>query len=198
VPFAFGLPELIILSILVVPVVVAVVLVRRQHGQSIGHEAPGVQFAGIMRRWTAVFIDSLLVGVVVGVFLSMLLATTGIDLFPGAQGLAFLAGALYGAAMESSSSQATLGKLVMRIRVTDTQGQRVTFGKALGRNLSKWVSALTFGIGYLLAAFSKKSQTLHDMMSGCLVTMHPEYRGGPKRSTIGTMMGLLDETGPRS
>ena len=49
---------------------------------------------------------------------------------------------LYFAIMESSSRQATLGKMVLGIVVTDMDGKRISFGRALGRNLGKIVSQI--------------------------------------------------------
>ena len=45
--------------------------------------------------------------------------------------------------MESSRHQATLGKIVMSIKVTDVAGQRISFGRANGRFFAKWISGMT-------------------------------------------------------
>ena len=45
-------------------------------------------------------------------------------------------------------------------------GRRIGFGRAVGRELAKIVSALTFLIGYLMAAFTERKQALHDMIAG--------------------------------
>ena len=71
--------------------------------------------------------------------------------------------------MESSSNQATVGKMALGIQVTDLEGNRISFGKALGRNLAKIISALIFYIGFIMAAFTAKKQALHDMIAGTLV-----------------------------
>lgn len=76
---------------------------------------------------------------------------------------------IYYAVFESSRKQATLGKLAVEIKVTDLHGNRVGFFRASGRFFGKFVSATIFGIGYLMAAFTKRKQGLHDMMAGCLV-----------------------------
>ena len=76
---------------------------------------------------------------------------------------------LYFALMESSSLQATLGKKVMGIKVTDINGQRLSFGQATGRHFSAFITQLTFSIGYLLAAFTARKQALHDMIASTLV-----------------------------
>jgi uncharacterized RDD family membrane protein YckC len=76
---------------------------------------------------------------------------------------------LYFAFMESSSKQASLGKMAMGIKVTDLEGNRVSFGKAFLRNIGKIVSQVILYIGYFMAAFTEKKQALHDMMASTLV-----------------------------
>jgi uncharacterized RDD family membrane protein YckC len=73
--------------------------------------------------------------------------------------------------MESSSKQATLGKMALGIIVTDLEGQRISFGKATGRHFSKIVSGIILYIGFIMVAFTEKKQGLHDMMAGCLVVV---------------------------
>jgi len=76
---------------------------------------------------------------------------------------------LYFALMESSSKQATLGKIIMSIRVTDLNHQRISFGKASGRYFGKIISGLILCVGYIMAGFTEKKQALHDIMANCLV-----------------------------
>ncbi len=78
-------------------------------------------------------------------------------------------GWLYYSFMESSPWQATLGKRAMGIQVTDLVGNRIDFGKATGRYFAKILSYLTLFIGFLMAAFTKRKQALHDMVAGTLV-----------------------------
>jgi uncharacterized RDD family membrane protein YckC len=76
---------------------------------------------------------------------------------------------IYHIIMESSVKQATYGKQILRIKVGDLQGQRVTVGRAAGRNIAKILSVLTLFIGYLFSFFNKQQQCLHDMIAGTLV-----------------------------
>ena len=76
---------------------------------------------------------------------------------------------IYHIVMESSARQATLGKQMLNIKVVDMQGGRITVAKAIGRNLCKIFSVLTFFIGYLIAFFNKQQQCLHDMLAGTLI-----------------------------
>jgi uncharacterized RDD family membrane protein YckC len=76
---------------------------------------------------------------------------------------------IYHVIMESSAKQATFGKQVLRIKVCDMEGERISFGHAIGRNLAKIFSVLTLFVGYLFAFFNKQQQCLHDMIAGTLV-----------------------------
>lgn len=76
---------------------------------------------------------------------------------------------LYFALMESSANQATLGKMALGIKVTDMNGDRLTFLRATGRHFSKIISGMILMIGYIMAAFTEKRQALHDMIAGTLV-----------------------------
>jgi uncharacterized RDD family membrane protein YckC len=85
-------------------------------------------------------------------------------------GLAVFASWLYNAYFESSDWQATVGKKVMNIIVTDLNGNRISFGRASGRFFAKLLSDLIpLGIGYILAGVTEKKQALHDMIASCLV-----------------------------
>ena len=76
---------------------------------------------------------------------------------------------LYFSIMESSPLQATLGKMALSIRVTDTAGQRISFLRATGRTLAKIIYGAILLIGYIMVAFTERKQALHDMMAGTLV-----------------------------
>lgn len=77
---------------------------------------------------------------------------------------------LYYAAMESSVRQATLGKSILSLRVTSSEGRRLSFGHATGRFFAKLVSGLIpFAIGYIMAAFTARKQALHDLIAGTVV-----------------------------
>jgi uncharacterized RDD family membrane protein YckC len=78
-------------------------------------------------------------------------------------------GWLYSALLESSSWEATVGKRLLGLRVTDEAGSRVTFGAASRRYLSKLVSGAILGVGFLMAAFSERGQALHDRLTGTRV-----------------------------
>jgi uncharacterized RDD family membrane protein YckC len=75
----------------------------------------------------------------------------------------------YFALMESSRWQGTLGKALVRSKVVDSMGRRISFGRATGRFFGKILSSQTLLIGYLMVAFTKKKQALHDLLAGTFV-----------------------------
>ena len=76
---------------------------------------------------------------------------------------------LYYALMESSSKQGTLGKMALGLVVTDLQGNRISFGRAVGRYFGKFLSAFTLGIGFIMVAFTDRKQGLHDIICSTYV-----------------------------
>lgn len=76
---------------------------------------------------------------------------------------------LYYALFESSSWQATPGKRVLGLFVTDMQGRRISFARASGRTFGKILSWAILLIGYMMAGFTAKKQALHDILADCLV-----------------------------
>lgn len=75
----------------------------------------------------------------------------------------------YNAGMESSKHQATIGKKILNIKVTDMNGERLSFARATGRFFGKQVSVLTFYIGFIMQPFTERKQALHDLIAGTLV-----------------------------
>ncbi|MBI3585341.1 MAG: RDD family protein [Nitrospinae bacterium] len=76
---------------------------------------------------------------------------------------------IYHAVMESSNIQGTLGKMAIKIKVTDINGNRLSFIKASLRAFGKIISIFTLGIGFLPILFTKNRQALHDIIAGTLV-----------------------------
>ena len=71
--------------------------------------------------------------------------------------------------MESSSRQATLGKMALGLKVSDLKGNRISFARASGRHFAKIVSGMILLIGYIMAGFTNRKQALHDMIAETLV-----------------------------
>jgi uncharacterized RDD family membrane protein YckC len=77
---------------------------------------------------------------------------------------------VYYAGMESSSMQATLGKMAMGLRVTDMSGKRITFIRAaikhLLRAVNSYLAIACVGVfGWLTAALTPRKQTIYECLS---------------------------------
>ena len=65
---------------------------------------------------------------------------------------------------------ATIGKLILRLRVSRTDGSKVGFGRALARSLCYFLSSyFTLGIGFLMIAFRQDNRGLHDLICDTMV-----------------------------
>jgi uncharacterized RDD family membrane protein YckC len=148
-----------------------------------------VEYAGFWRRLGASLIDMIILQTLVGILFVFLLAiqfTVGVfatrsDTLSGPYRVVFMvlfitvgvAGSalyvLYWPLMESARRQGTLGKKALGIIVTNMDGKRISFARALGRNLGKLVSYMIYFVGFIMIAFTKKKQGLHDMMASCVV-----------------------------
>jgi uncharacterized RDD family membrane protein YckC len=140
-------------------------------------------FAGFWLRVIAAIIDAvivqsvvwpvtLVIGLIIGLAgTSVQMAHAGIRLVAIIVGttLGLAANWIYEATMESSSRQATLGKMVLGLKVTDVQGKRISFARATGRNFAKYLSSMILGIGYVMAGLTERKQALHDIIAGTLV-----------------------------
>ena len=78
-------------------------------------------------------------------------------------------GGLYFALMESSTWQATLGKRLVGIKVTDIEVRRIGLGRASARFLAAALSWLTLNLGHALAAWTPQRRALHDYVAGTRV-----------------------------
>ena len=76
---------------------------------------------------------------------------------------------IYSIIMESSPKQATYGKILMGLKVSDEAGLPIDPGRSVIRNLSKLICVITLGLGYASGFFDKRQQCLHDKIAGTLV-----------------------------
>lgn len=158
--------------------------------------------AGLWKRFAASFIDSIVTTIIsYALMIPLMLIGVGVmgaggsdNPFATGAGLAsmlaiypvlFLAPCVYFGWMQSSSLQASLGKLAVGIKVTRTDGQRMSFWRGFLRSLAYLVfTMVTCGLGVLISglmvALTERKQALHDMLCDTLVvdkwafTAHPE------------------------
>ena len=171
-----------------------------------------VVLAGFWKRVAASMVDSFVMGIVswiITMVVSMvILAVFGLSAAGGfasgntgamSTGMmvmqigSYLIGPLlaasYYAYFHASSSQATLGKMAVGIKVVRSDGHRITLARGIGRYFATWLSSLIVGIGFLMAAFTERKQGLHDMICDTLVVDKWAYTSHPERQnpTLGTV-----------
>lgn len=146
-------------------------------------------------RFLALIIDVILLGVIQSVIIVPVLALIGINFASqvdtgggevseeAALGMvstimatmgsmmliSFAISILYYSIMESSKAQGSIGKMALSLKVTDMDGNRISFGKAFLRSIGKQISGMIMLIGYLVALFTDKKQALHDLIASTLV-----------------------------
>ncbi len=124
----------------------------------------GPAYAGFWRRYGAIAVDDLVLAV----------PTIFLESFAGKNFSVMLAISVliawaYFGTFHASPWQATLGKRAFGIKVTDLAGNRISFARSTGRYFASFISTLLLLLGYVVAAFTRKKQALHDMIAGTLV-----------------------------
>lgn len=134
-------------------------------------------FAGFWKRWVAYFVDSLMIGIcsMILFIVPIALLVTALHASPHnayeigkAVGQIFggLIGMFYFAAFHASPWQATPGKRLLKMKVVDYNGQRLSFGRALLRQfLWGFFMLITLDISLIMAGFRKNKQALHDIVA---------------------------------
>lgn len=167
-----------------------------------------VVHAGFWKRFAASVIDSVVTTALVyaiqiplmilfGIGMSTSLGS-GDDPFSSGAGIAVLGliylisltiPLMYFSWMHSSKNQASLGKMAIGIKVTRSNGERISFWRAFGRYWAFLLSYLILAIGLIMAGITERKQGLHDMICDTLVvdkyayTDHPEWQ----RDELGTV-----------
>lgn len=136
-------------------------------------------FAGFWVRVVASMIDGLLLGAVqfvIGLVLN--LAGGATDGFEGGGGFALLTITWLCSVVVSMTyyvfftgyNGQTPGKMALRIQVVRCDGTPMTYGRAFLREvIGKFASGIILGIGYLMVAFDRNKQGLHDRIAGTYV-----------------------------
>tara|TARA_B100000768_G_C11169521_1_gene328074 strand:+ start:248 stop:901 length:654 start_codon:yes stop_codon:yes gene_type:complete len=118
------------------------------------------RFAGFIPRSCALFTDLLLISLP-----SLLLGLAGLPfLFVG-----ILVALVYPIAFTASSMQATPGKLLFRMVVTDYDGDRLSLKQSTKRHALIFLVFVTFGFGYVAQVWTDHKQTNQDLMARTLV-----------------------------
>jgi uncharacterized RDD family membrane protein YckC len=131
-----------------------------------------------LKRFVASIIDSFFIGIIASIFLFITNADTSNANIIASFGemslisipvLGWFIGIFYFGFMESSSLQASIGKMVMSLKVVNESGNKISTGKSLLRNLNKLLSYLPFLAGFILIFVRKDNQALHDWFIDVIV-----------------------------
>ncbi len=151
---------------------------------SVQVETRPVIYAGFWIRFVAYIIDAIVIGIVQSLVTYSFFSTLMFSPEIGDDGSPTLPSSffnyllivliiqwIYFALMESSAKQATVGKMALNLKVTNLNGERISFLNATGRYFAKFISAVILLIGYIMAGFDAKKQALHDKIANTLVVM---------------------------
>ncbi len=67
----------------------------------------------------------------------------------------------------------TPGKMLLGLKIIRVSGEEVGYARALVRWFGQGLGLLFFGLGFLMVAFSRQKQGLHDKLAGTYVVRHP-------------------------
>ncbi|MBF8305743.1 MAG: hypothetical protein HW398_931 [Acidobacteria bacterium] len=134
-------------------------------------------YGGFWVRFAAHFVDGFIIGIAMVVITVVWALVTSFQSAVATNdllGLVMLVvGQVYHAYFVSSAKMATPGKRLCGLYVTDLEGHRLSFGRALWRNVAALFSYLTLYIGFIMAGFTERKQALHDKIAGTLVHRQP-------------------------
>jgi uncharacterized RDD family membrane protein YckC len=149
---------------------------ERYDGESEQTNGSGItEYAGFWRRAGAYLIDGILISLAASSIVFILQLFNMLDSLTkkevdGVESIfQFVIAFVYAAKMESSSLQGTYGKYMLKMKVTGLDGERITFGRASIRHFAKMLSTILLLIGFIMVAFTKKKQGLHDKIADTLV-----------------------------
>ncbi len=161
-----------------------------------GSPASAQEYAGFWHRVAAAIVDGLLLGIV-------FIVLAGVFAFLGVMGgvptngffvvlvnlLQLVVWFFYYPYMEAKHG-ATWGKQFIGVKVVrDGSSELLSLGRSTGRSAAKILSAIIFGIGFLMAAFTKKKQGLHDKMTEAVVIKTP--RVNKYRTILTIVLGTI-------
>ena len=135
-----------------------------------------VQYVGVGRRFFADLVDGILLGIVIGVISALsghAQASAGnvsVSLTGTPAMLAFVFSFLYLIVLEATLG-ATLGKLLLGIRVVKEDGSPISWGASTVRNLLRIIDALpdAYILGAILIWTSPRKQRLGDRVAHTVV-----------------------------
>jgi len=130
-----------------------------------------VNYAGLPPRILAFIIDLFIVAIILIIIETFFVSssfsnpdTNNFRIFTGA-----LIWILYKSLLESSVFQATIGEMLLKLKIIDLFGKKISVLRALSRCLTTVISILPFGLGIWYITTDPKKQSWHDLIAGTFV-----------------------------
>jgi len=166
---------------------------ENQTTSSVPTESVPVKYAGFWIRYVAYTVDMIILQL--GLILPLMLVIFFIRLVGVGD---FVVGIIYNVLyiviafgyliLMTYYKQATLGKMLVGIVVKSDDLQNLSIKRIIMREVvGKFLSSLTFGIGYIMAAFTAKKQGLHDIISHSVVV----YKDPTKKMGVGFIIAAV-------
>ena len=125
--------------------------------------------ASFGRRFVAVLVDGIILGVPIGILVAVVQSAV-IYILAAVVSLAYL---IY---FEGSPSGQTAGKRLLGIRVIDfATGGPIGYGRAAIRAVARYISQIPCYLGYLWMLWDKEKQTWHDKLANDVVVPTDAY-----------------------
>jgi uncharacterized RDD family membrane protein YckC len=129
-----------------------------------------LSYAGLGIRSIAFLLDLIFLGFIIGIMEIILYGEASplfglLDLNWKLVGLYFAVFFLYFGWTESSRSQASIGKMIMDLKVVGENGERISFLTSVYRYLLTYLSTVSFGLGFVPALKTSRKAGWHDRIS---------------------------------
>ena len=123
------------------------------------------KYAGFWIRFVAVILDSIIIGIPAAIIQTVLVMASGVMAMQYVVQLLAAALVIY----LNGIHGATPGKMILGMRIVNAKGKYIGIPHAILRYIGKFVSAIIFGIGFLMIIWDKKKQGLHDKIASSFV-----------------------------
>lgn len=120
------------------------------------------KYGGFWKRLLAYAIDTLLIYIVFWLIPGIDMEDTWVNV------AMFVAWTAYFVWMVGTYG-ATIGKMVLKLKIVKENGKRVSYSDALLRELASYLSLFVLGIGYLSIGWDPKKQGWHDKIAKTVV-----------------------------
>lgn len=143
-----------------------------------------LEYGGFWIRFSAMVWDGIILGIPAWILQVILVLITGISSMMYLVSLAVVVITIYMDGIKGG----TPGKLILGLRIKNEKGEYIGIPMAILRYIGKILSGLILGIGYLMIAWDKRKQGLHDKIASTFVVKTAERKG---LFIVGLILGVL-------